>query len=56
MAVIIDEMEGTVDPEPTRGEQGREDEGRAVSKEMSMEEIRSELSRLVQREMRLKAD
>jgi hypothetical protein len=56
MAVIIDEMEGTIDPEPTRGEPEREDEGRAVSKEMSLDQIRSELSRLAQREMRLKAD
>lgn len=56
MAVIIEEMEGTIDPEPVRQPQEGDGARRATSKEMSLEEMRSELSRLVQREMRLKAD
>jgi hypothetical protein len=56
MAVIIDEMEGTIEPEPTLPPQQREDDARAVSKELGLDKMRAELSRLVQREMRLRAD
>ncbi|MDT5062487.1 MAG: hypothetical protein QOH63_2946 [Acidobacteriota bacterium] len=55
MAVIIDEMEGTVDPEPAMPSQQGGDAAQ-VSKELSLDKIRSEVSRLAQREMRLRAD
>lgn len=55
MAVIIDEMEGTIDPEPSLPTE-QEGDAQAVSKELSLDKIRSEISRLAQREMRLRAD
>ena len=54
MGVIIDEMEGTVDPEPSPPQQ--QGDAQPASKKLSPGELRSELSRLAQREMRLRAD
>jgi hypothetical protein len=55
MGVIIDEMEGMVDPE-TSLPPPQQGDAQAVSKEQSLDRLRSELSRLAQREMRLRAD
>lgn len=55
MAVVIEEMEGTVDPEPTLPPQ-QDGGGAAVSKELRLDQVRAELNRVAQREMRLKAD
>lgn len=56
MAVIIEEMEATVDPEPAISTKEQGDDARVVSKELSLDKLRAELSRLAQREMRLRAD
>ena len=54
MGVYIDELEGTVEPEPTQSaESGEQPSGSA---EQRMEQFRHELSRLAQREARLRAD
>ena len=55
MSVIIEELDATIDPEPALPPQPESGE-RAASKELSRDKFRAELSRLSQREMRLRAD
>jgi len=52
--VVIDEMEGTVEPEPAQSAESAQQS--SVSHEQSMDQFRHELSRLAQREARLRAD
>ena len=58
MGVVIDEMEGVVEPEPMATEQqqqqGQREPGKPV--EATLDRLRSEMSRLAQRELRLRAD
>ena len=52
--VVIDEIEGTVEPEPSKAEDGGQQA--SASREQGMDQFRHELSRLAQREARLRAD
>ena len=57
MKVVIDEMEGVVEPEPMAPEQQQQQsqcEPKPV--EATLDKLRSEMSRLAQRELRLRAD
>ena len=57
MAVIIEELEATIDPQPEPSSPPQQESGeRVASKELSSAKFRAELSRLSQREMRLRAD
>lgn len=54
MSVVIEEMEGTVEPEPAQpAEDGEET---SAARGPSTAQIRHELSRLAAREARLRAD
>jgi hypothetical protein len=52
--VVIDEVEGTVEPEPAKSADSGQKS--SASREQSMDQFRHELSRLAQREARLRAD
>ncbi|HWS99300.1 MAG TPA: hypothetical protein VN256_03435 [Pyrinomonadaceae bacterium] len=54
MSVVIEEMEGTVEPEPTEPAEGGGQS--SDTREQSTARIRHELSRLAVREARLRAD
>ena len=59
MSVVIDEMEGEMEPEPVgpqRQQQQEQSQSNTTSKEAILNTIRSEMNRLAQREMRLRAD
>ena len=56
MKVVIDEMEGVVEPEPMAPEQQQQSQCEPKPAEATLDKLRSEMSRLAQRELRLRAD
>ena len=58
MGVVIDEMEGVVEPEPMATDEQQQQSHCEPGKpaEATLDKLRSEMSRLAQRELRLRAD
>ena len=59
MAVVIDEMESTVEPEATRGQPAAESGGQTGGggqQNIGRNQLASELNRIARRQARLRAD